>query len=426
MKTNLVKVVLWGRTVGYLSWDDSNWRTETSVFQFDNDFLDSGYDIAPLSGMLHRPGYIMRGGDPKGVFKGLPPVFADSLPDHWGNSLFRAWAKDNGISMKKVTPVDLLSYIGTRGMGALEYLPAAIEGEDIPFDVDVEELYAFAKAILAERQAIEFPTGRELLWQDLIKLGTSPGGKRPKALIAMDFEGNVKSGQATLPEGYKYYILKYDNESDLFPYARLEYAYYLMCRDSGIKMSDSELKPFSKATHFITERFDRNYEGKVHMLSLRAMTGGADSYEEAFDVTRKLMLDYEDKEQLFRRMVFNVLSGNIDDHDRNFSFLMGKDGKWRLSPAYDMVYSIDPDTYDFQKGQFLSINGKKRDITYDDVMEVGLRNDINHPGTIIEQILDTVSGIRRYLLDVGVPDKTCTLIENELNQRHKSFSKGRK
>lgn len=426
MKTNLVKVVLWGRTVGYLSWDDSNWRTETSVFQFDNGFLLSGYDIAPLSGMQHRVGHLIRGGDPKDIFKGLPPVFADSLPDHWGNSLFRAWAKDKGISMKTITPVDLLSYIGTRGMGALEYLPAAIEGEDIPFDINVEDLYAFAKAVLAERQDIEFPTGRELLWQDLIKLGTSPGGKRPKALIAMDDKGNVKSGQATLPPGYRYYILKYDNESDVFPYARMEYGYYRMCNDAGIIMSHSELKAFSKATHFITERFDRNEEGKVHMLSLRAMTGGADSYEEAFDAIRKLKLGYKDKEQLYRRMIFNVLSGNIDDHDRNFSFLMGKDGTWSLSPAYDMVYSIDPDTYDFQKGQFLSINGKKREIGYDDMMEVGQRNDINRPGTIIEQVLDIVSGLRRYMMNAGVPAKTCTIIENELNQRYSSFAKGSK
>lgn len=426
MKTNLVKAVLWDKTVGYLSWDDSNWRTETSVFQYDDEFIASGYDIAPLSGMQKRSGHTIRGGDPKGAFKGLPAVFADSLPDHWGNSLLRAWATDKGISMKHLTSVDLLSYIGTRGMGALEYFPAAIEGDNIPFDVDVEELYAFAKAVLAERQTIEFPSGKELLWQDLIKLGTSPGGKRPKALIAIDSNGNVKSGQAILPEGYKYYILKYDNESDFFPYARLEYAYYRMCKDSGIIMSNSELKSFTKATHFITERFDRGGDGKVHMLSLRAMTGGADSYEEAFDAIRKLKLGYKDKEQLYRRMVFNVLSGNIDDHDRNFSFLMGKDGKWSLSPAYDMVYSIDPDTYDFQKGQYLSINGKKREIEYGDVMEIGQRNDINRPGTIIEQVLDIVSGFRRYLMDAGVPDKTCTIIENELNKIYNSFAKGGK
>lgn len=426
MRTNLVKVVLWDKTVGYLSWDDSNWRTETSVFQFDKDYLSSSYDIAPLSGLKSHSGSIIRGGDPKGIFRGLPPVFADSLPDHWGNSIFRAWAKNKGINMKRISAVDLLSYIGTRGMGALEYYPAAIEGEDIAFDVDVEELYSFAKDILDERQSVGFLADRELLWQDLIKLGTSPGGKRPKALIAMDAEGNVKSGQASLPPEYRYYILKYDNESDVFPYARMEYGYYRMCTDAGIIMSHSDLKPFPKATHFITERFDRNEDGKVHMLSLRAMTGGADSYEEAFDAIRKLKLGYKDKEQLYRRMVFNVLSGNIDDHDRNFSFLMGKDGKWSLSPAYDMVYSIDPDTYDFQKGQFMSINGKKRDITYDDVIEVGLRNDINHPGTIIEQILVTVSDLRRYLMDAGVPDKACTIIENELNQRYNLFSKGSK
>ena len=183
MDGNVVKVVLWGETVGYLTWDKSNWRTETSVFQFDRDFLNLGWDISPIklsiSSKIARSGISIRGGIPKDIFGGLPPVFADSLPDHWGNSLFRSWAKDHKVSMKDVSSVDYLSFIGKRGMGALEYLPAAIEDEDVPFDVDVTRLYEFAKSVLDERNDVQFSTDRELLWQDLIKLGTSPGGKRP-------------------------------------------------------------------------------------------------------------------------------------------------------------------------------------------------------------------------------------------------------
>ena len=182
MNGNVVKVVLWGKTVGYLSWDKTNWRTETSIFQFDKDYLSHGWDISPiqlsLSSKMAHSGLDIRGGNPKNVFRGLPPVFADSLPDHWGNSLFRSWAKEHQVSMKDVSPVDYLSFIGKRGMGALEYLPAAIEDEDKPFDVDVTRLYEFAKSVLEERGEVQFTTDRELLWQDLIKLGTSPGGKR--------------------------------------------------------------------------------------------------------------------------------------------------------------------------------------------------------------------------------------------------------
>ncbi len=332
MNGNVVKVSLWGKTVGYLSWDKSNWRTESSIFQFDKDFLTLGWDISPLQLPLSSPAVIreldIRGGSPKGAFKGLLPVFADSLPDHWGNSLFRSWAKEHKVNMKDVSSVDYLSFIGKRGMGALEYLPAAIEGEDESFDVDVTRLYEFAKSVLEQRDDVRFSSDRELLWQDLIKLGTSAGGKRPKALIAINKEDHtVKSGQVLLPPGHEYYVLKYDSEDDLYPYARMEYAYSQMCKDAGIIVPDTELKRFDKATHFLTKRFDRNAGDKVHMQSLRAMCGEATSYEKAFDVIQKLRLDYSDREQLFRRMVFNVVSGNIDDHDRNNIIPYGQRGQ---------------------------------------------------------------------------------------------------
>ena len=256
----------------------------------------------------------------------------------------------------------------------------------------------------------------------MVKLGTSPGGKRPKALIAInDSDGSIKSGQALLPEGYKYYILKYDNESDMFPYSRLEYAYYKMCCDSGILMKHSELKRFDRCSHFITERFDRTQEGKVHMQSLAALTGGASSYEEAFNVVRRLKLDYADKEQLFRMMVFNVLGGNIDDHDKNFSFLMDKQGRWSLAPAYDMVYSIDPNTLGIQKGQFMSIKGKVLDITEKDLLAIARENDINNPSGIISQVLDVVSNFRSYCEGVDVNSSTCDIMQKELNEKYKSF-----
>ena len=423
MNGNVVKVVLWGKTVGYLSWDKSNWRTETSVFQFDRDFLTLGWDISPIelsiSSKIARSGISIRGGNPKDVFGGLPPVFADSLPDHWGNSLFRAWAKEHKVSTKDVSSVDYLSFIGKRGMGALEYLPAAIEDEDVPSDVDVTRLYEFAKSVLELRNDVQFSTDRELLWQDLIKLGTSPGGKRPKALIAMnEREQSIKSGQVFLPPGYEYYVLKYDNENDLYPYARIEYAYSRMCRDAGIRIPFTELRSFEKSTHFLIKRFDRIDGGKVHMQSLRAMNGETSSYEDAFGVMDRLQLDYDDKEQLFKRMVFNVLGGNIDDHDKNISFLMDKSGKWSLAPAYDVVYSIDPNTLYVQKGQFMSIHGKNQGITMYDLLTIARYNNINRPERLIEQAMDVISKVDDYLREDGVNEAARKIILSELNEKY--------
>ena len=423
MNGNIVKAVLWGRTVGYLSWDKADWRTETSIFQFDRDFLSLGWDISPLQLSLSskrvQSGLDIRGGNPKNVFRGLPPVFADSLPDHWGNALFRSWAREHQVSMRDVSAVDYLSFIGKRGMGALEYLPAAIEDEDLPFDVDVSLLYAFAQSVLQERSEVRFTTDRELLWQDLIKLGTSPGGKRPKALIAVNpAEGTIKSGQVLLPPGYDYYVLKYDNGNDLFPYARMEYSYSRMCSDAGIKTPYTELRSFDRATHLLVKRFDRVDGEKVHMQSLRAIHGETRSYEEAFDVMEKMNLDYEDKVQLFRRMVFNVIGGNIDDHDKNISFLMDKSGRWSLAPAYDVVYSIDPDALYAQKGQFMSIQGKHQGITVKDMVALARYYSINRPDRIIEQVMDIISKADDYLRQDGVPSTAIHTIMSELNEKH--------
>ena len=266
---------------------------------------------------------------------------------------------------------------------------------------------------------MKFTTDRELLWQDLIKLGTSPGGKRPKALIALNpEEQSIKSGQVLLPIGYDYYVLKYDNESDLYPYDRMEYSYSRMCKDAGINIPYTELRSFDKATHFLIKRFDRADGEKVHMQSLRAMNGETNSYEDAFDVIEKLRLDYEDKEQLFRRMVFNVIGGNIDDHDKNISFLMDKSGQWSLAPAYDIVYSIDPDTLYAQKGQFMSINGKNQGITVNDLITVARHYSINRPERIIEQVMDIIFKVDDYLKQDGVNETAINTILSELNEKH--------
>ena len=320
--------------------------------------------------------------------------------------------------MRMISPVGLLTFVGKRAMGALEYHPSFIDNEDEACEVNVQELYLFAKSILEERTKMTFSSDRELLWQDLVKLGTSPGGKRPKVLIAINREnGDIKSGQAMLPREYDYYVLKYDNESDAFPYARMEYIYWRLCRDAGIDMSDSKLKRFDTASHFITKRFDRGPEGKIHMQSLLAMAGEVSSYEEAFDTMRKLDLGYKDFEQLYRRMVFNVLSGNIDDHARNFSFLMDRTGRWSLAPAYDIVYSIDPSVLEVQKGQSLSICGKKFGIRKEDLIHIGRYYDINRPGEVIERTKDVMSNLHGYMKEEDISDSVWKMVSAELKSK---------
>ena len=198
----------------------------------------------------------------------------------------------------------------------------------------------------------------------------------------------------------------------------MEYAYSRMCKDAGIHMPFAELRSFDKATHFLIRRFDRAGGEKVHMQSLRAMNGETSSYEEAFDVIEKLKLDYEDKEQLFKRMVFNVLGGNIDDHDKNFSFLMDKKGRWSLAPAYDVVYSIDPDTLYAQKGQFMRINGKNQGITANDLLTVARHYSIHRPERILEQVMDVVSHADVYLRQDSVNESAIKTIQTELNEKY--------
>lgn len=236
METNVVKVKLWGMDVGYLSWDK---KAGVAVFEYEPSFLAYGLDIAPLTMSIDSPRSQQQlpwMGDKEKLYQGLPPMMADSLPDKWGNSLFKAWLRDNNIPMSKTNPVDHLSFIGSRAMGALEYEPAQKLGDNTAFSVDVQRLYAFAKQVLNERETTVLNQENSILWQDLVKISASPGGKRPKAIIALNKDtGEVISGQGLIPEGFQHYILKYDDNS-AYPFAKLEYIYYQMALDAGIDM----------------------------------------------------------------------------------------------------------------------------------------------------------------------------------------------
>jgi serine/threonine-protein kinase HipA len=355
-------------------------------------------------------------GDKDKLYLGLPPLLADSLPDHWGNSIFKAWLRDNGIRSSDVTPVDLLSFIGKRTMGALEFEPAYDFGSEEAFDVDVIKLYDFAKEVLAGKSDITLKRDTDLLWHDLVRLGTSPGGRRPKAIVAMNMHtGEIKSGQTDVPEGFVHYILKYDDGLS-FPFARMEYVYYKMATLSGIEMMPSMLYESADSAHFLTQRFDRNGNEKIHTQTLAAMCPGADDSDDMFDAMRRLHLPYKDIEQQFLRLAFNVFSRNVDDHSKNFSFCMDRNSVWRLSPAYDLTFSVDTSAPAYVNRHSLFVNGKNQDRTVDDLLEIADRNDVRNPSELIRSVCNAIDDFKLIAADLKVPAEIIDMVWSEIKR----------
>ena len=260
-----------------------------------------------------------------------------------------------------------------------------------------------------EREATVLNQENSILWQDLVKISSSPGGKRPKAIVALnEATGEVISGQGLIPEGFQHYILKYDDNS-AYPLAKLEYVYYRMALDAGINMMPSELRTYGNVAHFLTQRFDRIGNEKIHTQTLAAMSPFTDSYEDIFAVIRRLNLPYEDSRQQYLRMVFNVIARNVDDHSKNFSFCMSKNGVWQLSPAYDLTYSVDLSAPAYSNRHSLTVNGKNEDITREDLEAVGLNNDIQDYKALIDTVANAVAKFEDYAKELEVDKK---LIEN--------------
>lgn len=399
MENKAVAIWLWGKVLGYLSWDG---KQRCSTFVFEKDFLSTSWDVAPLGWSIHSPSALVpRHGYKDKLYAGLPPFVADSLPDRWGNRVFEAWALRNGITQRNLTPLDRLSFIGKRGMGALEYEPAQLQtGEAMP--LPLAELYSLALAIQEERQEVWLKEGGDVLLEDIYRVGTSAGGKRAKAIIAINKEGDIRSGQAELPTDYIHYILKFNDDKE-FPFSEVEYAYYKMACAAGITMMPSRLMKIENKQHFLTERFDRRDGEKLHVMTLAAMDPDADSYEDLFAVCRQLRLPQDQQSELFKRMVFNVLGGNVDDHSKNFSFLMDKHGKWSLAPAYDMLFTIDLDGPKYVNGHTLSVGIKTNDITTDDLRRFAEENDIAKTDRIIDEVCQAITQWKAFAVEARVP-----------------------
>lgn len=404
MKDNIIQVQLWNKNVGLLSWDDNK---GCSVFQFDKDFMLYGWNIAPLIAPLDsafiQKSFPMSGNKEK-LYGGLPEFIADSLPDYWGNIVFQKWMEANHLQPKSINAVDRLSFIGKRAMGALEFQPAHIQ-EDASINIELSSLYELANRLFLDRQDINIDMSNNLIMEDLYKVGTSAGGQRPKAIIGMDEDtGIIRSGQADLPPNFNHYILKFDtSKRDELPTTKVEMAYYLMAKDAGINIMPSKLVEIEGTKNFMTQRFDRQNGKKIHTQTLAAMSSFADAYEDLFIVGRKLNLSSDEQSQQYRRMVFNVIAENVDDHTKNFSFIMQPNGEWHISPAYDIVFSADPDSH-FYRNHELTILSKRKNITKQDLLLFAQRQDIKNAASIIDEVTEVVMNFKAYAEKVEIDD----------------------
>jgi serine/threonine-protein kinase HipA len=412
-------VKIWGTTAGAIAWDDA---TGVGSFEFEPSFLKTGPDLSPLmmpltgsEGRIWSFPELRR----SEVFKGLPGLLADVLPDRFGNMLIDAWLARRGRPAGSMNPVEILCYIGKRGMGALEFEPPMPKGSNAVTKIEIGEMVSLANEILSGRTGFSanLSGDKAKALSDILKIGTSAGGARAKAVIAFNSStGEVRSGQAGVPAGFEHWIVKFDGVSDkqlggTFGYGRVEMAYHLMAKACGIEMTECRLLEENGRAHFMTHRFDRTDAGeKLHMQSLCAMRHfdfnevSSFGYEQLFETLRLLRLPYPRVEQLFRRMVFNVLARNCDDHTKNFAFVMTRDGRWDLSPAYDLCHTYNPDN-PWVSHQALSVNGKRTDITRSDFLEVAKQMNIKKDKIIIDQVNDTVQNWSKYAKETGVAGK---------------------
>ncbi len=424
----VAKVKIWNTLVGAIAWDD---KKGFATFEYDKSFLKKGWDIAPLTMSIEQASSGKRifsfPNINKETYKGLPGLLADSLPDNFGNKIIDSWLAKQGRNPDSFNPVERLCYTGYRGMGALEYEPV-LSPFDNKFDqIEIKELVKLAKEILTERKTLSGNIHKESN-KDLsaiIKVGTSAGGARAKAVIAYNpITGDIRSGQIDNLNDFQYWIIKFDGVTnkelgDPKGYGKIEYAYYLMAKDAGINIMESRLLKENRRAHFMTKRFDRIGKSKLHMQTLCAIAhfdynySNAYSYEQAFQVMRELKLPYSDMQQLLRRMIFNVVARNQDDHTKNISFLMDKEGKWALSPAYDITYAYDPSNR-WMKAHQMSINGKRENITRNDILELAKNMNIKRATKIIDEVLYSVSKWKLFAKKATLPSEQINAIYKTL------------
>lgn len=433
----VAEVKIWGELVGAVAWDTT---MGVATFEYDPKFKQLEWDLAPLKMPISEsrrqftfPELRKDKNQMHNTFKGLPGLLADALPDRYGNQLINLWLAQQGRPQDSMNPIEMLCFIGTRGMGALEFEPAMLKESKRTFSIEIDSLVTTAKKMLDQKEAFTTQLNKddEQAVQEILKIGTSAGGARPKALIAWNEKsGIVKSGQTKAPNGYEHWLIKLDGVSDAqlgssSDYGRVEMAYYNMAIACGIDMMPSRLLEENGRAHFMTKRFDRHGgEGKHHVQTFCALKHfdynlvKSFSYEQLFQCMRELKLTYADAEQMFRRMVFNVIGRNCDDHTKNFSFLLKREGKWSLAPAYDLCHAYRPES-EWVSQHALSINGKRKDFTKGDLLVVGESIRCKKASDIIEEINDTINQWKKFADEVHVKPSLRDAIAKTILNIHK-------
>ncbi len=421
------RVLLWGRDIGAVTWLDDR---AIAVFQYTPEFAESGIEVAPLVMPLRAAPYEFPTLSNE-TFHGLPGMLSDSLPDKFGNTLINAWLAGQGRTPASFTPVERLCYTGTRGIGALEFRPVIRGAPTATRKIKISALVDLANRVLDDRIALEGKfTGdddKETI-EDILRVGTSAGGARAKAVLAWNEETNeFRSGQAPAEKGFTHWIIKFDGVSnnrdkelaDPKGYGRIEYAYYLMAEKAGIKMNECRLHKEGGRAHFLTLRFDRLNDGsKLHMQSLGALMhydfnqAGAHSYEQAIQAIKRIGLPNEDVEQQFIRAVFNIVARNQDDHVKNIAFLMDRRGGWRLSPAFDVAYSYNP-SGEWTARHQMSLNGKRKAFDRNDLLSFAKVCGIKktRASQLFDKIAAAVAIWSEFATAGGVPDEDMRRIE---------------
>jgi serine/threonine-protein kinase HipA len=415
----VARVKLWGDLVGAVAWDDER---NFATFEYDPSFQRKSLEIAPLTMPLNPALYSFPELSNR-TFYGLPGLLADSLPDRYGTRLIEVWLQRQGRSLRDFSPIERLCYMGNRGMGALEFEPALVSRQR-SVRVEVSELVELAGKVLSEKEdlLVNLSEDESAALDTIIRVGTSAGGARAKAVIAWNPKNNdVRSGQVRAPKGFEYWIIKFDGvDEDTLGnpegYGKIEYAYQRMAAAAGIEMSKCRLMEENGRAHFMTRRFDRtNDADKIHMQSLCALghydfnMPGQYGYETALSTCQQLGLGHQALRQLYKRMVFNVVARNQDDHTRNIAFLMDLDGNWRLASAFDVIWSYNAEG-EWTNSHQMSINGKRNGFERQDFLDVAKQFRIKKPLDVLAEVGAAVSRWSVIAEEVGIDPKRITTI----------------
>jgi serine/threonine-protein kinase HipA len=430
---DVAEVRIWGELVGAIKW---NQELQLASFEYAATFIKKGWDLSPIKMPLKNGARIysfpeLRKSKDNTIdtFKGLPGLLADVLPDRYGNQLINIWLAQQGRAVNSMNPVEQLCFIGSRAMGALEFKPSQISVSTNTFAIQLDNLVDVAQKLLSDKEAFKTNLSEddEDALTEILKIGTSAGGARPKAVIAYNEKtSEVRSGQTDVPEGFEHWLIKLDGVFDAqfgesSGWGKVEYAYYLMATECGIEMSDCKLLEEGARAHFMTKRFDRGENNVRHHIQTLCGINHFDynnlfsyGYEQVFQTMRLLRLNYPEAEQMFKRMVFNVLATNCDDHTKNFSFRMKKDERWKLAPAYDICYAFDANNV-WVNQQTLSVNGKHQNISKEDLMTIADANNIKKAEKVIDEINEVVKNWLHFADEVGVREDLKQTIQKNLH-----------